>query len=75
MRDDFTVVGGAKLCARLPRELFGIAAIEVGNRDKPDSRMLGGKPRAQRADAAGPDDRDAELFAFDDVSSVRITQR
>jgi hypothetical protein len=27
--------------------------------------MIGGEPRAQRADAAGPDYRDPELFAFD----------
>jgi hypothetical protein len=34
--------------------------------------MLGGQPRAQRADAAGTDDRDTELFAFDDFPPVGI---
>jgi hypothetical protein len=34
--------------------------------------MPGGKPRAQRADAAGTDDRDAELFAFDDFPPAGI---
>jgi len=34
--------------------------------------MLGSKPRAQRADAAGTDDRDPELFAFDDFSPAGI---
>jgi hypothetical protein len=29
--------------------------------------MPGGKPRAQRPDAAGTDDRDPELLAFDDL--------
>jgi len=34
--------------------------------------MFGSQPRAQRADAAGTDDRDSQLFAFDDVAPAGI---
>jgi len=34
--------------------------------------MLGGKPRAQRADAAGTYNRDTKLFAYDDFSPAGI---
>jgi hypothetical protein len=60
------------LRADLLRELLRVALDEIGDREKIDRRMPGGKPRAQRADAAGTDDRDTELFAFDDFAPAGI---
>ncbi len=60
-------MGRADLRANLLREFLRVALDQIGDREKIDRRMLGGKPRAQRADAAGTDDRDSQLFAFDDV--------
>jgi hypothetical protein len=48
--------------ARKLGQLFCICGILVGNGDKADGRVLGGKPRALRADAARADDRDAKVF-------------
>jgi len=71
-RDDFPVVGRADLRADLLRESLRIALDQIGDREKIDRRMLGGKPRAQRADAAGTYDRDSKLFAFDDFPPAGI---
>src|SRR5215510_14230830 len=35
--------------------------IAIGDRQEPDGGMLGGKPRAQRANAPGADDRNADI--------------
>ena len=67
MRDDRPVVGRADLRAHLLRELCGITLIDIGDCDEVDGGMIGGKPRSQRANAAGPNYRDPELFAFDDI--------
>jgi hypothetical protein len=45
-------VGRADLRADLLREFLRIALDEIGDREEIDRRVLGGKPRAQRADAA-----------------------
>jgi hypothetical protein len=45
-------------------ECGGACRIQVGDGEESDGRMFGGQARAQRADAAGADDGDAEGFAF-----------
>jgi hypothetical protein len=65
-RDNFPIVGRAELRSCLLREFLRVALDQIGDREKIDRRMLGSKPRAQRADAAGTYDRDSKLFAFDD---------
>jgi len=71
-RDDFPIVGRAELRSHLLREFLGIGADEIGDREKVDRGMLGGKPCSQRADAAGTYDRDSKLFAFDDFPPAGI---
>jgi hypothetical protein len=44
-------------------ECRGARRIQIGYREKSDGRVFGGQPRAQRADATGADDGDAEFFA------------
>jgi hypothetical protein len=67
MRDDGAIVGRGDICAHRIGELPRIGFDQIRDRQKADRRVLRGQPRAQRADAAGADDRDAELLAFDDV--------
>ena len=61
-RDHLIVVGGVKVGAGQLRQLFGVGRILVGDGDEAHRRVLGGEPRAQRADAARADDGDAEVF-------------
>ena len=58
--DDFEVVRGGEIRAGLPGERGCLVRVQVGDREKSDARMPGGEARAQRADAAGADHRDAE---------------
>ena len=51
-----------KIGAGLVGERLRALRIEVGNGEEPDGGMLRGKARPQRADAAGADHRNAELF-------------
>src|SRR5262249_10386980 len=59
---DHLVVSGA-VGARAGRggERAGAGGIAIGDRQEPDGGMLGGKARAQRADAPGADDRNADI--------------
>ena len=54
-----------KLRAGLFCEIARAGRVGVGNRQEPDRRVLRRQPRAQPADAAGADDGDAQILAFD----------
>ena len=60
MADDLLVAGAVKVRAGLLGERAGARRIAVGDREKAHRRVLGGQPRAQRPDAPGADDRDAD---------------
>jgi len=54
-----------ELRAGLFRQVARARRIRVGNRQEFDAGMLGREPRPQPADAAGADDGNAQVFAFD----------
>jgi hypothetical protein len=58
--DDVEILRGVEIRAGLCGERGGLVRVQIGDREKADARMLRGKPRAQRADAAGADHCDAE---------------
>ena len=70
MRDDLVVVAGMELRAGLLGQRLGARRVGVGDRDIADGRMLGRKPRAQRADPAGADHRNAEIVVLHDDSPI-----
>src|SRR5262249_57046152 len=59
--DHLVVVAAVDVGAGLGGERAGAGGIAIGNRQEPNGGMLGGKARAQRADAAGADDRNADI--------------
>jgi hypothetical protein len=64
-RDDRRVVARMKLRAGLLREITRLGRLRIGNREEPDSGMLRREARAQRADAARADNRDAQFLPLD----------
>jgi hypothetical protein len=62
MGNHFVVVGGMKVRAGKLGEFLGVGRVLVGDGYEAHRRMLRGEPRPQRADAAGTDHGDAELF-------------
>jgi len=54
-----------ELRAGFLREVSRPRGLRVGNRQEANGRMLCRQSRAQRADAAGADNRDAQFFALD----------
>jgi hypothetical protein len=59
--DHLVVAAAVDVGAGLGGERAGARGIAIGDRQEPDGGMLGGKARAQRADAAGADDRNADI--------------
>jgi hypothetical protein len=57
--DDRRVIAGVKLRAGFLREIARPRRVRVGDRQEANGGMLRRQARAQRADAAGPDDGDA----------------
>ena len=53
-----------ELCAGLLRQIARPRRLRVGNRQELDGGMLRHEARAQRANAAGADDGDAQGFAL-----------
>jgi hypothetical protein len=64
-RDDRRVVAGVELRAGLLREVTRLGRLRIGNRQETDRGMLRRQARAQRADAAGTDNRDTQFFSLD----------
>ena len=54
-----------ELRAGLLRQVARPRRIRVGNRQEFDAGMIGREPRPQAPDAAGADDGNAQVFAFD----------
>ena len=54
-----------KLPTGLLREIARLRRLGIGNREESDSGMLRREARAQRADAAGANDGDAQFLALD----------
>ncbi len=61
--DHFKVVGRIHIGAGGFGQCRGTSRIQIGNGEKTNGRVFGGQARAQRADAAGADDGDAEFLA------------
>jgi len=64
MADDLFVAAGVEIGAGLLRQALGARGIAVGDREEPHRRMLGGKPRPQRPDAAGADHGDPDVVVL-----------
>ncbi len=64
MVDDLVVAAAVEVGAGLLGQRARAGGVAIGDRQKAHRRMLGGKPRAQRADAAGADDGDADVGLF-----------
>ena len=62
-RDDVVVVAAVELRLDLRCEIGGFRVVLIGDRDVTHRGMSRSKPRAQRADAAGADDRQSYGFA------------
>jgi len=59
--DHLVVAGAVDVGPGFGGERAGACGIAIGDRQEPNGGMLGGKPRAQRADAAGADHRNADI--------------
>ncbi len=71
MGDHFLVAAAVDIGAGRLGERVGAGRIAVGNRQEPNGGMLGGKSRAQRADAAGAHHRDTDMALLHSLPQPR----